>query len=367
MSQSKKCATSLEMTFMVILFEIGSTPMFVLGSKAKQDAWLAMIVGAAAGFALLLLFLWIQRRLPEMELKGMLRFGFGRIIGGLISAIYCCYFAYESMRNLRDFGELTAIILLPATPMSITMLMFLMIGGYAIWKGAKTIFRLPEILLPGLIFCYFVLIIMFLLMKIADFRRLMPVAENGLRPILNMALPDIVSFPFGQIIVFLLLWSLWKQPGVPVKQTIWAYIGVSLFLIFMVALNIAVLGPDLTHSSVLPLLKAVRTLTGLKFIERLDILVTFMIFIGLMIKMLIFFYCSVRMASLLTNQSEKIWAIAIGAVIYAASFIERDYTQHIAIGLGPSLKIDVIFQVAIPLVLALALALRGRKSFNPPG
>ncbi|MDT3428638.1 spore germination protein KB [Paenibacillus forsythiae] len=367
MSQSTKKITGLQMTFMVILFEIGSTPMFLIGGKVRQDAWLAMSIGAVAGFLLLLLYLWLQRRLPEMEWTGMLRFGFGRIAGSLTAIFYCGYFAYQAMRNVRDLGELTAITLLQSSPMSITMLVFLIIGGYAIWKGAEIIFRLPEILLPGLMLCYFILIGLFLLMKSADFRRLMPVAENGLRPLLNAALPDIVSFPFGQMIVFLLLWSLWEQTGVPSKYTIGAYIGVSLFLIFMVMLTISVLGPNLSHCSVLPLLEAVRTLSRLKFIERLDILAAIMIFIGIMIKMLIFFFCSVRIASILTNKSEKIWAMAVGAVIYGTSFIERNYTQHISIGLGPSLKVDVIFQVVIPLILALAVLLRGRKGFIPPG
>lgn len=171
-----------------------AAPLFLLGADAKQDSWLAMSAGAAAGFALLLLFMWLQQRLPEMELPEMLRFGFGRIAGTFFGIVYSCYFAYQSMRNLRDFGELTALIMLEATPISITMLVFVIIAGYAIWKGAEIIFRLPEILLPGLLFCYFLLIILFLLMGNVDIRRLTPVAENGLWPILQAALPEILSF-----------------------------------------------------------------------------------------------------------------------------------------------------------------------------
>ncbi|RQW12132.1 hypothetical protein EH198_09535 [Paenibacillus rhizophilus] len=347
---------------MVILFEIGSTPLFLLGADAKQDSWLAMSAGAAAGFALLLLFLWLQQRLPEMELPEMLRFGFGRIAGTFFGIVYSCYFAYQSMRNVRDFGELTALTILQSTPMSITMLVFILIAAYAIWKGAEIIFRLPEILLPGLLFCYFLLIILFILMGNADIKRLTPVAENGLWPILQAALPEILSFPFGQMIVFLLLWPLWEKPGVPVKNTVWAYVGVSVFLIFMNALNLAILGPVLAGSFYLPFLESVRTLSSLRFIERLDILVTLMIFIGLFIKIVIWYYCAVEIAASLTRTSAKWWVFPLGALIYAASFIERNYTQHIAVGLGPSTRIDTIFQIAIPLILAVAAALRLQSS-----
>lgn len=365
MSRIKKRITSLQISFMVILFEIGSTPLFLLGADARQDSWLAMSVGAVAGFALLSLFLWIQRLMPEMELAEMLHFGFGRIAGTFFGGIYACYFAYQSMRNLRDFGELTSLTLLESTPMSITMLVFILVAVYAIWKGGEIIFRLPEILLPGLLLCYFLLIILFILMRHVSFARLTPVAENGFRPILQAALPEILSFPFGQMIVFLLLWRLWEKPGVPVKQTVWAYIGVSVFLIFMNALNIAILGPVLAGSFYLPFLQSVRILSSLRFIERLDILVTIMIYIGLFIKMLIWYFCAVETAASLTGTSSKRWVLPIGALIYGASFIERNFTQHMAIGLGPSTQIDTVFQIFIPLLLGLAAAIRGRSRSAP--
>lgn len=202
---------------MVMLFEIGSTPLFLLGSKAKQDSWLAMCAGSLAGLVLLLLLLWIQHRSTGLDLIGMLQRYFGHTAGSGIGWIYCLYFAYQSMRNVRDLGELTSLTLLQTTPMPVTMLIFILIALYAIWKGAAVLFRLPEVLLPLVLFFYGVLVLLLGIMGNIDFIRLAPVFEGGIRPILNAALPDIVSFPFGQMLVFLMLWSLWEKPGVPVK------------------------------------------------------------------------------------------------------------------------------------------------------
>ncbi|MBY9081158.1 endospore germination permease [Paenibacillus sp. HN-1] len=343
---------------MIILFEIGSVPLFHLGAKAKQDSWLAIGVGAAVGLVLLLLLLWLQKRMPEMELTGMLRYGFGRIAGSVAGVLYFCYFAYESMRNVRDIGEMTALTLLRTTPIFITMLIFLLIAGYATWKGAEIIFRLPEILLPGLMLSYSLLIALFFILKRADIRWLLPVAENGLLPIVQAALPDLISFPFGQMIVFLMVWPLWNGNGVPVRNTLWAYAAVSLFLVLMNVLNSAVLGPSLAANSILPLLEASRALVELKFIERLDILVTIMIFVGLMIKILLYFYCAVEILANLTRLSAKWLIVLVIALIYSSAFLERNYTQHIAVGLGPSLKVDLLFQIVIPLVMAVSVALR---------
>ncbi|WP_019913114.1 GerAB/ArcD/ProY family transporter [Paenibacillus sp. HW567] len=362
--QKKDQVSALQFSFMIMLFEIGSTPLFLLGSKAKQDSWLVMCIGSAAGFILLLLLMWIQQRSPDSSLIGMLQAHLGRIAGSALGGIYSLYFAYESMRNVRDLGELTAMSLLPKTPMAITMLIFISIALYAIWKGAEVIFLLPEVLLPLLLFFYVLLILLLGIMGSLDFSRLTPVLDDGLLPVIQAALPEVVSFPFGQMIVFLMLWSLWDTPGVPVKNTITAYILISIFLIFMNVLNVAVLGPTVAGFSELPFLKAVRTLSILKFIERLDILVTIQLFIGLLIKMMLFFYCSVKAVAELTGKSAKWWCFPVGAVIYGASFLERDYTQHIAIGLGPSLKIDPIFQAGIPLLLAVSILLRRRSKHS---
>lgn len=358
--QQKEQVSALQISFMIMLFEIGSTPLFLLGGKAKQDSWLAMCTGSIAGFILLMLLMWIQQRSLNTDLIGMLTFHFGRYAGSVIGGIYSMYFAYQSMRNVRDLGELTALTMLPRSPMSITMLIFVGIAIYAIWKGAEVVFRLPEILLPMVLFFYLLLVLLLGIMGSLDFNRLTPVFENGFKPIADAALPDMISFPFGQMIVFLMLWSLWDKPGVPVKNTVVAYLLISIFLIFMNALNVAVLGPTVAGISQLPFLKSVRTLSSLKFIERLDILVTVQLFVGLLVKMMLFFFCSVKAIAELTGKPAKWWVFPVGAVIYGASFLERDYTQHIAIGLGPSLRIDLVFQVAIPLLLALSILLRSR-------
>ncbi|WP_379135684.1 GerAB/ArcD/ProY family transporter [Paenibacillus sp. sgz500958] len=362
MAQHKESVSSLQISFMIMMFEIGSTPLFLLGGKAKQDSWLAMSAGAVAGGILLLLFLWIQHRCPKMDLIGMLKLHFGRITGTVVGSVYCLYFAYESMRNVRDLGELTKMTLLPLTPMYITMLIAVLIMGYAIWKGAEVVFRLPEVILPLVLSFYILLILLLALMGSLDFSRLLPMFENGIRSVIQAGIPDTVSFPFGQMLAFLMLWSLWSKPGTPVKNTLVGYILISIFLVFMNAVNLAVLGPAFAATSQLPFLQTVRTLSNLKFIERLDILVTVLLFLGLLIKMMLFYYCAVRGTSALTRLPTKLMVFPVGLLIYATSFVEKDYTEHIAVGLGPSLKMDLVFQVGIPLILCGAILIHGRKS-----
>lgn len=361
MKEHQERISSVQIFFMVILFEIGSTPLFLLGGKVKQDSWIAMSIGSLAGFLLLLVFLWIQQRSPRSSWINMLQRGFGRIAGTTIGILYCLYFAYESMRNVRDLGELAKLVMLPETPMFLTMLIFVSIGGYAISKGAEIVFNLPELLLPFMMLSYAVLITLLLTLGTVDFTKLQPVLEQGFLPVVRAALPDIVSFPFGQMLVFLMIWPLWNQDGVPVKSTLLGYFTVSLFLIFMNVLNMAILGPAIATTSQLPFLKSARTLSHFLFIERLDLVVTILLFYGLLMKMTLFFFCAVRGIAELTQRSGKLWVIPLGLLIYASSFIERNYAQHFAVGLGPSLKVDMLFQIAIPVLILSVLLIRRRS------
>ncbi|MGG6314131.1 GerAB/ArcD/ProY family transporter [Paenibacillus macerans] len=361
MKQDHESLTSLQIAFMVILFEIGSTPLFLLGSKAKQDSWIAMSIGALAGLMLLGVFMWIQSKAPDDSWMGILKKGFGQKTGTALGSVYCLYFAYESMRNVRDLGELAKLVLLPRSPMYLTMLIFVGIGAYAIWKGAEVVFHIPELLLPVMMLFYLILIVLLLLLGTVDYSKLLPILENGLMPVVKTALPDIVSFPFGQMLVFLMIWPLWEKKGVPVKSTLSGYALVSLFLIFMNILNLSILGPQIAGTSQLPFLKSARTVSHFIFIERLDIVVTILLYTGLLMKMTLFFFCAVRGVAQLTNRSPQAWVIPVGGLIFAASFIEKDYAQHFAVGLGPSLKVDVFFQIAVPLLVLLVLLVQGRN------
>lgn len=364
MTDNMERISTKQIAGMIVLFEIGSTPLFLIGSKAKQDAWLAMAFAAVFGLLLVGLFLAIQQREPGLNLMGMLKLYFGRVLGTVAGLSYIVYFGYESMRNVRDFGELMTMSLLTNTPMSVIMLFVVLIAVYGVYKGTEVIFRISEVLLPVVIVSYAFLVLLLFVSKIVHFRMLAPVAENGLGPVLRAAFPDIVSFPFGQMVIFLMFWHLNDERRIPVKSSIGAYLAVAGFLIFMNALNLAILGPTLTGMSALPFLQSVQLISVAHLFERLDVFVTFLIYIGLFMKMTAFFLCAVLGLAQLTGQSHSRWVFPVGCVIYGTAFLEPNYTYHISIGFNISLKLFTIFQIAVPVVLLLIMLLRKKRGIH---
>jgi len=362
MMRGKEQLSNFQIAMMIMLFEIGSTPLFFIGAKAKQDAWLAMLIAAGFGLLTLWLFLSIQNRQPNQNLIGILQIYFGRIFGSIIGLTYILYFSYESMRNVRDFGELMAVSLLSNTPMFITMLIVILIAAYGIYQGVEVIFRMAEVLLPIVFISYLILILLIFITDIAHFEMLAPVMENGFLPVLNAAFPDIVSFPFGQMIVFLMFWHYCSKQGNPRKVSFLAYIAVAALLIFLNVMNIAVLGPGLAGISALPLLQVVQLISFIKVFERMDPFMTLLIYIGLFMKMIIFYLCAVLGLSQLTGKSYRFWIVPIGAVIFGTSFLEPNYTIHISLGFTISLKLFTVFQMIIPVGLGLTMLLMNKKA-----
>jgi len=356
--------SKFQLAMMIILFQIGSTPLFALGGKAKQDSWLAMLAAAICGLFLLLMFLFIQRRAPDKDLIGLLRLCFGNIIGNFLGAAFVLYFAYESMRNVRDFGEITTITLLTSTPQLVIMLIVVVLAAYAICMGIEAFCRVVEILTPIVICSYSALVILIFSSNLVKLDRLLPIMENGPVPVLKAAFPDIVSFPFGQTVVFFMLYKLLYNKKKFCRVSMIAYSSVALFLILMNMLDMMVLGPTLSGESTIPFLQAVQLIQVGDFLERLDVFVTLLLFLGLYVKLTMFYWASAYGLAELLGTKSKLPIYGVGAVIFATSFLEPDYTYHVWLGIEVSVKFFPIFQVLIPLMMFVAILIR--KPHSPP-
>ncbi|OCT10940.1 spore gernimation protein [Paenibacillus pectinilyticus] len=351
--------TNYQLVVMIILFQIGSTPLFALGSSAKQDSWLAMLAAAMAGFLLLLMFLAIQRRAPDQNLLGLFRLSFGKIGGSCLGVVFAIYFAYESMRNVRDFGEISNLTLLSTTPKYITMFIILLLASYAILMGVDTLFRVTETLLPLVTLSYGFLILLICIAGLIQFDNVLPILENGLTPVLKAAFPDIVSFPFGQMVIFFMIWHMLPDKQKVKKLSLVAYTIVALFLVAMNILNVTILGTTLVANSTLPFLEIVQLIEVGDILERLDVLVTLLLFLGLFVKMTAFYWGSVyACAYLFPFWRKHTWVIIVGSLIFFTSFLEPNYSIHTWLGLKVVVKVYPLFQVIIPMVMFIVMLIR---------
>lgn len=351
-----------QLALLIIVFLIGSTPLFELGISAEQDAWIAMSIAAAAGLLLTAVYVKLQKRAPNAGLADMYKFHFGRIIGGGIALLYAIWFAYESMRNVRDVGELTTMALLGLTPQWIIMLLIVLIAVYTASKGVEVFVRVVQLLFPLVVLSYGSIVLLVFFSGLVKPGHLLPVLENGPMPVLRAAFPDLLAFPFGQMVVMLVFMHFVKEKMKIGRVTYWSQLTVSIFLVLMNVLVLCVLGPQLAGLSALPLLEVVQLVRLANFLERLDIIVTLLLFIGLYVKITTLYLAAILTASAVTGVSDRSLLFPIALLIYGASFLEPNNTYHLWIGLNISLKLVPLFQIALPLLM---LVVGVRKRYKP--
>ncbi|WP_372662239.1 endospore germination permease [Cohnella sp.] len=350
-----------QLAAMIILFQIGSTPLFEIGIKVGRDAWLVAIAGMLLGLLLLFLFLAIQRKEPEKNLSQLLNHYFGSFVGKFVILVYALWFTYEAMRNLRDFGDLTLLTILPRGPISLIMLVMLTLSIYAIYKGIEVFFRFAEFILAGVLGFYFILLIMQLISGVVYWDNLLPILENGIQPVFKESLTA-VWFPFGQMVIFLMFWSYLKEKKGLGKTSIRSFFVSGVVIITSNIMNLIVLGPQLAGISTVPLLQSVQLIQIAEVFERFDALVILLFYAGIFIKATLWYLAAVLGLSQLFNTDYRRFVLPVGAIMYAASFLPRSWQSHLEFGkiVADQFKVNLIFIGVIPFILFIVMLIRGR-------
>ncbi|GLX67813.1 GerAB/ArcD/ProY family transporter [Paenibacillus glycanilyticus] len=363
--------TLRQMASMVIVFLMGSSSLFLLAGKAERDAWMAVALGVVAGFAVIsLVTLQIQRLEPSLNLMEIFKLYFGKIIGFVIGFIYVLYFMYKCTRNVREFADLSIMFLLSDTPLSVLMLLICLIGCYAVMGGPAVFFRMAEVLLPILLLIYFLIYILLIGTGTVDLGRLLPLLEKGFKPVWDAAIPEIISFPFGEMVLFLMFWRYVQSSNFNevIQMTLKGYLFAGAFITVMNVVIIASLGP-LAGWSTVPLLQATTFVALGDVFERFDPFIALLFFTAVYIKLTAYYLGASLALAYLLGISLRIAAIPVGIGIYAGSFWFKSYMHQVNVGFEQNIKYQFpIFQMVIPVLLLIVMLLRsGVRSSSKQG
>ncbi len=226
------------------------------------------------------------------------------------------------------------------------------------WQG-------PENFL--LSYCHLV-VVTFIILIVASglihLSNLKPVFEEGGFEVMKTTFTETLYFPFGEIIVFLMIFPYLNQSE-KVRKIGLGAMGVSgLFLAFTMALNISVLGVELTARSQYPLLLMIQSIEVAGFVERLDVFFMLEVMIGFFFKISVFAYAAVTgTASVFNIKESSQLSYPIGVVILLLSIIiASSYAEHIQEGLDVvPLYFHLPFQVIIPIFLLIIAFFKNRK------
>ncbi|MFB7637926.1 GerAB/ArcD/ProY family transporter [Peribacillus butanolivorans] len=349
---------------LIFLFEIGSALLVPLAGEAKQGAWLVILIAMIGGFLLFFVYYGLFQYYPDQLLTEYVRHIMGNFLGRIVAFLYILYFMYLAARVLRDLGETLLTFAYPHVPLFFANAAFILVVVYTVRKGIEVLARTGELffVLENLLFMTFILLIV--VSGMIHLNNLKPVFETSGVEMMKMAFTDTIYFPFGEIIVFLMIFPYLNEPQRLKKIGIGGLAASGIFLAFIMALNVAVLGVDLTTRSQYPFLTLIQSIEIAGFLERLDVYFLVKLMIGGFIKISVFSYVAVTGTANVFNIKEPSrLAYPVGFVILLISIvISSSYSEHIHEGLSDvPIYIHLPFQVIIPLLLLILAFFKNRK------
>jgi spore germination protein KB len=353
----------LQFSILVFIFITGSAVVVGIGADAKQDAWIAIIIATIIGILIFQFYLYLMKRSNEQNFFTLLEKCFGKWLGKSVIVIYIFYFYYIASRVLRDFGELLVTTIYSNTPIEVVDILLMLIIAYILGKGIEILARTAEIFIPYLIF--FIAFVGVGIVVSGEFHPsfLEPILGDGLKPVAKAVFPSLIGFPFGELIVFTMLFqgiTLKKKVN---KASIWTIAVGGMTIVYATVIQIGVLGTGIRERASFPLLTAAREISLLNFIERVDLVIVFTVMLGIVVKVSIFFYGGLKGIEHLTKIPYRRFVLPHALLIAVISIlISQHYAEHLLEGLKiVPLYLHMPLQYGIPFVLFPILMWKQRQ------
>lgn len=360
--------STLQVFILIVLFEIGSTIVVNIGSEAKQDAWLAILIASFAGIAILRMYLFILSAYPGCHLFQVIERAIGRWMAYPVAFAFALYFLYISSRVLRDFLELLITDIFPNTPIEVLAVTFMLAISYVLYLGLEVFARTSEIFWPYVLL--FLVLISIFLISSGKFKlvNLQPIMAEGFAPISQAMLPGLLTFPYGELIIFTVILAHHgnlKQVQLPAMGAVLLAGGI---LAYHTLMKVAALGVDYMSRSAFPLLNVVREVSVADVIERLDPFVVFIMMLGIFIKVGLFSYGALQGLEYITHLPYRslVFPMMMGVALFSI-LIASNYTEHIEEGIRfVPLYLHLPFQLGVPLLLLIVIVLKKKVKGGSP-
>ncbi|WP_235991829.1 GerAB/ArcD/ProY family transporter [Metabacillus schmidteae] len=317
--------TKSQLFSLMLLYEVGSTTLFALGIGAKQDAWIVILIATMISLGLVWIFTELQKQYPDKNLVEILQILLGKWLSVPLILLYALYFFSSASFNFYEFGEIIRTTFLVNTPQLVILGVFMFTSIYMITLGFEVIARTGEILMPVLIIFLFTTYFLASISGALDLQEILPVLENGIKPVLKEVLP-VVNFPFGESVVFLLYWHMINKKESIRKIALLVICITGVILILTNLMIITMLGPELAAKAEIPLLRVLFDINIADIVTNLDIIGVIVIFIGGFYKTVLNFYASVLAVSTLFKWTNKKWLtiiMGLGLIVYSVTYFEN--------------------------------------------
>lgn len=315
---------------MMILFELGTAVVVPIGLESGHAVWLSILMALPGAIVLYLIYADLYLQFPELTLSGYTQKILGKYIGWPLSLLYLPILMYNGSRNLREAGDLLISASYDRTPVFIINSIMAIAVIYILYMGIEVFARTAEIYLliivgMGLTCCFVVIAA-----GLVELENLFPLLPGEWLEAADSAYPNILIFPFGELVCFTTLFPHFNSKRKVKKIGILAVVLSALLLSFTHAIEMSVLGPDIYSRATFPMFTTITLVNVANFIQRLDALVILTLIIGVFFKMSIYCYAAVSItADLFKVKDTRKLVVPVCVVVLFSSFASAEnYPIH---------------------------------------
>lgn len=346
----KEIITNKQGVFIMSMFVFGSSILTGAGREAKQDVWIAILMGLIMSLPIIFIYSKLLSLYPGRDLYDILNDVFGKIIGKTISLIYVWYSFHLGALVIRNLSEFVNVTSFPETPQAVIIIF---VGLFCIWvvkAGIEVLGRWSAFAFP--IAVIIIVITVSLSMINANFIHLRPILYDGIKPVLINSF-GFFSFPLAETVVFTLIFHTLKDKKKTLKVYLISVCTGSIIIMAIAVRNILVLGVPFSTSLYFPSYVAVRTINIGDFFQRFEIVVAIIFIFGGFVKISVCLYAaSLGVAKILNIDNYRFLVAPIGFLMMNLACIIYESMMEMfdwAIKIYPYYAIP--FQIILPIII----------------
>lgn len=363
MSLEKGRLSSRQLIVLALFVFVGDMALIyplTMVADSHQDAWIAGLISLPLGLAGILIPLKLHYFYPQMNLIEKINKILGKWVGTAVCLFYLIFFLIATAIYIREIEDFMCTQIFEKTPGAVFRFMTLFLVIYGLRLGLETLARAAEIFLP--LFILFFASLMILLLPQIQLENLFPIMHTPLPKLLHSVLFG-VSYPFGEMIVFLMVYPYVKKSKHTNRDIFLILIIGAAVLNLILFLSITVLGAYLPeHQFYAAYILAQKINIG-NFLQRIEALMAIVWVITTFFKTALYFYAfTLGSAQLFNLKSFRSLIFPVGFLVFGLSqLVSKDivfYMKKI-----PSTWVDWDFTVsfAIPLLLIIVYYVRKSK------
>ena len=349
---------------LVTLFTIGTSILIVpsnLAYNAKQDAWIAAIIGTGIGLLVIWLFCIIAKWFPLLTYVQINEKILGKWVGKIVSLLFVFMSFLYCASLLFQSGTFVNTHVMPNTPMAVLNILMALIIVMGVRLGLETLARSAEILIL-VFFVLFIFLVVFVSPEI-KFENLQPVFEVKTKTIINSTIFLVAVSSLNSVVLLMILPAFINKPKQATKSFLTGNLIGGIVLIIITFLCVSVIGAENTDRQLYPGYELAKRINIADFIQRIEGIMATLWIITLYFKTSLYFYASVLGLSQILNLKDYrpltlplgMIAVALSLMIYPNIVYQQKWDA--TTGTSFTILIGLVF----PLLLVIVYAIRKKQ------